>query len=230
METLRITKIKEEIKRTTKACKITSDVFKKTLKNFKNFRTEADVRAFIDNEIKKQGAELAFKTIVASGKNASQPHHETSDERLRKGFCVMDFGAKYKGYCADMTRTIYLGKPSKKEIKLYNTLLKIQKDSIKIAKVGKKCSDIDKYSRDAMKDLAKYFIHSLGHGTGLDIHEAPSLGPRSKDKLQNGMIITIEPGVYFTNKLGIRIEDTLLIKKKAVSLTTANKHLITVKK
>lgn len=221
---LRITKTKEEIEIYKKACKITTDIFKKTLKNFRKFKTEQEVAAFMQNEAKKLGCELSFPSIVATGPSGDSPHH-TPYGKLRKGFCVIDFGIKYKGYCTDMTRTFYIGKPGKRDIDDYNKVLEIQENCIRMAKMGMKVAKLHVF---AAKKLGKEFIHGLGHGIGVEIHENPNLSSASKEKLEENMIFTIEPGIY-NKKRGIRIEDDILVTKKGPAvLTNFNKKLIRI--
>ena len=155
-------------------------------------------------------------------------HHDTEAGKLKKGFCVIDFGVRYKNYCTDTTRTIYIGKPAKEDVRLYNFLLKIQKDAVKMVKSSIKCSSLNKFVLSSLKNYKKYFIHGLGHGIGINIHEKPDLTEKSKDRIMENMIFTIEPGIYLKNK-GIRIEDSILFKnKKAIVLTRAIKELITI--
>lgn len=156
------------------------------------------------------------------------PHHEPKNEKIKKGFCVIDFGVKYKGYCSDITRTAYVGKPSQKEKEIYNMLLKIQKDAISQVKENKKCSELYNFVNESLGKCKKYFTHGLGHGVGVEIHEMPNLTLNSKDRIKNNMVFTIEPGIYFPGKFGIRIEDTILFKNNPISLTTTSKDLITI--
>ena len=227
---LRLTKTPEEIKRIRKACKITDKIFSKTFFNFKKFKTEADVAHFMVGEVIKLGLEVSFKPIVASGVNATEPHHGAPDVKLKKGFCVIDFGIRYKGYCSDMTRTVYLGKPTQKDLEIYGLVLSAQKNSIKSVKLGVSCKLPDDTAIKTFGKLSKYFVHSTGHGVGLDIHEDPSLAKGEKLKFMSGMVFTIEPGLYFPRKLGIRIEDDILVTEKGVTvLTKTGKNLLIIK-
>ncbi len=226
---IRSIKSEKEIQNIKKACRLCDKIFKKIISNFK-FKTEAEIMGFIMSEMYKNGYEHAFKPVVASGNNASQPHHDADNRKLKKGFCIIDFGARYRGYCSDVTRTIYLDKPSKKEIELYNRLLKIQKNTVKHIKLGMKCHQINAFCRKEMGKLSENFIHGLGHGIGLDIHELPNLKKRSKDIIKNNMVFTIEPGIYFENKIGIRIEDTVLFNKKPIILTKSQKSLVIIRR
>jgi Xaa-Pro aminopeptidase len=225
---LRTIKTKNEIKVIKKSCNITSAIFKKCFRKFKTFKKESDVKSFLIFETLKAGCTPAFHPIVASGKGASQPHYN-DDNKISKGFCVIDYGVKYKGYCSDITRTVYIGKPKKSEINAYNNLLSIQEETIKKLKEGIKTKDIDTFVRNKLGKQKKYFIHSLGHGIGVEIHELPNLSPLSKDIIKQGMIFTIEPGIYLPKKFGIRIEDDILMTNKGpIVLTKVNKKLIRI--
>ena len=225
---LRQIKTKEEIKTIKKAFDYANKIINKAIKNFKKFKTEAEAAAFLEYEAKKLGLEMSFPPIIASGKNASMPHHMPKNIKLQKGFCVIDFGIKYKGYCTDITRTIYIGKPSKKEKEIYNFLSKIQKDIINNIRLNDNCCKAYENCIKALKNYSKYFTHGLGHGVGIEIHELPNLTLSSKDKIKENMVFTIEPGIYIPNKLGIRIEDTILMEKKPTLLTNVAKDLLTV--
>lgn len=230
MAGLREIKTKKEIEKIKKACRITDTIFTGIIKNWKKFKTESDIAAYIEFEAKKRGCDMAFKPIVASGGNSPIPHYEPSNIKLKKGFCVMDFGAKYQNYCSDMTRTIYIGKPSKKEIEIYNFMKDVQESLIKEVKVGKKCKALYDSANKRLGKFSKNFSHGLGHGFGVEIHESPNLSEKSKDRVKSGMIFTIEPGIYFPKKFGIRIEDDILAtKNKAEVLTKSAKKLIVKK-
>jgi Xaa-Pro aminopeptidase len=228
---LRQSKTKEEIARIRKACRITDNIFKKIVANFKKFNTEADITSFIKMEALKAGCDISFEPIAASGKNAVIAHHN-NPSKLNKGFLVLDFGVKYKGYMSDMTRTIYLGKPTEKELALYNKVLDIQEKCIAKAKIDLNAERLYKYSIRLFGEDAKYFNHGLGHGIGVEIHEKPSFGLKSKDVLTKNAIFTIEPG-YYNQKtgIGIRLEDDVLLlagNKKEI-LTKSTKKLICIK-
>ncbi|MBN2459377.1 M24 family metallopeptidase [Candidatus Woesearchaeota archaeon] len=228
---LRETKTNEELARLRKACKLTDSIFSGIIANFRKFRTEKDILRFIKIKALEADAEMSFEPIVASGNNAVIAHH-VPGSKLKKGFLVMDFGVKYKGYHADMTRTIYLGKPSSKEVLIYSKVLAIQEACIGKAKEGMTAGSLYKYSTQLFGSDAKYFVHGLGHGIGVEIHEKPNLGLKSKDILEKDMVFTIEPG-YYNQKtgIGIRIEDDVLLiggNRKEV-LTKSTKRLICIK-
>jgi len=230
LECLKLRQIKtnKEIKILRKSCYYANKILKKTINNFKDFKTESEAAALLEYETKKLGLELSFPPIIASGSNGSMPHHEPKNTKLKKGFCVMDFGVKYKGYCSDITRTVYFGKISKKEREIYNFLLNVQKTIIKNIEIDDDCGKMYENCVKDLKNYSKYFTHGLGHGVGTQIHELPNLTINSKDKIKKNMVFTIEPGIYIPNKLGIRIEDTILMKKKPVVLTNITKDLLIV--
>jgi len=231
---LRAVKTKKEIASLQKANSLTAKCFDDMMNKWNTFSHESDAVRFIKIFALNHNIGLAFDPIVASGKNASTPHHAKNTE-LNKGFCVIDFGFTVDGYHADMTRTIYIGNPSANELLRYNKLLEIQEAAISLVKPGVKCSDLHNFVvRMLGVSDAKLFIHSLGHGVGLDIHELPNVAPNSDVVLLDGMCITIEPGIYDAasrNKFGIRIEDSIIVDKKGhINMTKkASKELFCVK-
>jgi len=222
---LRIIKNKQEIEYIKNAAKIGDFIFQKVLKRVKRTWTECQLKTFIQTEILLAGCTESFETIVATGKNAAHPHHVSTSTKL-KGFSVIDFGVKYRGYCSDMTRTLYFGKPTVKEKEMYYTVLNVQQAAQSMIKVGVHCSTLDQFVR---KKLGKHFCHSLGHGIGVEIHEKPSLSSLSKETFQEGYVFTIEPGVYVKGKYGIRIEDDYVLHSgKVEALTKSKKTLIEI--
>ncbi|MEM4397011.1 MAG: Xaa-Pro peptidase family protein [Candidatus Woesearchaeota archaeon] len=230
IDLLRLEKDEQEIKNIKKACYITDLVFEKICKNF-NFNTEKELKRFIEFEIKKNNCDLAFEPIVASGKNSSMPHYNNEkDCKIKKGFLLLDFGAKYKEYCSDMSRMLYIGKPSKKEIENFNLVLKTINECESYVVKNSSAQRVYEKSLEILGKKSEFFSHSLGHGLGLDIHEKPSLSKEEKMKIRENFVFTIEPGIYFENKYGIRIEDTLLYKKNKIEiLTKSKKDLVVVR-
>lgn len=226
----RAVKNKEEIEKIKKACNITDKLFSLLVKNLrsKKLRTELDIVKFLDKRAKSFNCSLSFSPVVASGKGASVAHYEASKVRLRKGFMVLDFGVKYKDYNSDMTRTIYIGKPTTKEKELYYLLLGIQEECIRQVKAGHTGGKVFDAVHCALGEYSQYFNHGLGHGIGVRVHELPNLTIDSKDKIEKNMIFTIEPGIYELNKYGIRIEDTVLMKKTPERLTKSTKDLLII--
>ena len=228
---LRAIKTTHEIEMTSKSAKITSRIINECINKFSTFTTEKDVEKFLHIETIKSGCTLAFPPIVASGKTGSMPHSKPRNIKIQKGFCVIDFGVVYNGYHSDITRTIYVGEPKKEEIKLYNLLKSTQATLIRNVSLNMKCSDLYDQTLDLLGEYAEKFTHGLGHGIGLQIHELPNLKPISDEILKNNMIFTIEPGIYFEGKFGIRIEDDILLRNGKIEiLTKVTKKLIKVQK
>ena len=214
----------EEIKIVKKSCGICEGILKKCFSTFKKFKTELDVAEFLESETVKAGCELAFPPIVASGSNAGMAHHSPAKVKLKKGFCVIDFGVKYRGYCSDITRTVYIGKPTAQEIAVYDEVLDVQETCVRMSVKGQKCSVVYDYAWD---QLGKKFTHGLGHGIGVEIHEWPNLKPKGKEVFENGMIFTVEPGIY-DGKMGIRIEDDVLIENGKPKVLTPSSKLLRI--
>ncbi len=230
LKELRMHKSPEELKNIAKACRISSKAYSSLLDNFSGFNTEKEIAFFLEKKICDLGAEPAFPTIVASGSNSSIPHHCASSAKLRRGFLQLDFGARYNNYCSDMSRVLYLGTPAKKELELYRFLLDSQERVIDLISAGRAFYSLDQASRKLLGKYSSYFIHSLGHGLGLDVHEWPSFRQEDQHQVQAGQVFTIEPGIYFPGKYGLRIEDTLFFASGAKILTPAGKELIILKK
>jgi Xaa-Pro aminopeptidase len=222
---VRAIKTETEISLVKKACKITDAILENFVKNFGSFDTEESAVAFLVYETYKSGCTLSFEPIVASGKNAAIPHHK-SGGKMNKGFCVVDFGVKYKGYCSDVARTFYFGDVSNKEKKIYYDLLHAQEKAISLLKSGISISEL---GNSIDKTLKQTLIHALGHGLGVEVHESPYILNSSKGILKENMIITIEPGEYIEGKYGIRIEDDILVTKDGCEvLSKFSKELISV--
>ncbi len=217
----------KEIQLIKHACKLTDAIFERMKRNFV-FKTEKQLEQRILAQIKKAGCKPSFPPIVAAGANAAHPHWKPSDTKL-KGFVVIDFGLVYKHYMSDMTRTIYVGKPSKQEKELYQLVLQSQLDGINFIKPGRSCKDSHIVVAKTLWDHNQYFIHSLGHGIGTRIHEWPRISPRSKKYFQKNMCVTVEPWVYIKDKLWIRIEDTCLVTENGCErLTVSSKKLYVI--
>ena len=250
-------KTPEEIKKIEKACKLGDKTFEHILGKIKEGISEKELAFEIEYFIKKNGVEISFPPIVAFGKNSSVPHHKTSDKRLtiNDKLILLDFGVKHEDYCSDMTRTVFFGTPDKKQKDIYETVLEAQKRAIDFInysiKMGKKilAKDVDSVSRKyIISEGFKSIPHSLGHGIGLEVHESPHLSPKSKDILKEGMVFSIEPGIYipgfgsprFAGRLwrtssktgeagGVRIEDLFLLGKDGLKqITNSPKKLIII--
>ena len=214
---LRIEKSIKEISLMRKAANISDMAMKVAIDSIEEGITESEIAAKLEYEMRKLGSQgAAFDTIVASGPNSALPHATTSTRKIKNNEIVLlDLGACYEGYCNDMTRTVFLGTPSNKDKEFYDTVLKAKQkaeSSFELGMLGKK---LDEISRTIIKDdLHREFIHSLGHGVGIEVHESPAIGPTSEDSLNIGTVFTIEPGVYEFNYGGVRLEDTYYVSQK----------------
>lgn len=187
-------------------------------------RTERQVAADLEYRMRMAGSErVSFDTIVASGPNSAKPHHGADDRVIEEGDLVtIDFGAHLRGFNSDCTRTFGIGKLGDFEREIYELVLRAQEAGVKAAVPGAKLVDIDAACRDIIEDAGygEYFVHSTGHGVGLEVHEGPSAAKTGKGELEPGMTLTIEPGVYVPGKGGVRIEDTLIITQGAPKIIT----------
>ncbi len=226
---IREVKTKEEIKLIKKACEISSKSFEIFKKKLKAGMTEIQAAKLLEEIMAALGGQgLAFTTIMAFGKNTANPHHASSDTKLKNEMPVLvDFGCKYQGYCSDITRTFWFGKKPTPEFKHYfEAVFEAYTVAHQALKPGKSAKELDTLARNYFEDnfdAAKYFIHSLGHNLGMEIHERPILSQKSEDILKENALTTIEPGIYFKNKFGIRYEDTFLITKTGSINLTAGK-------
>jgi Xaa-Pro aminopeptidase len=231
IEELRMKKDKSEIDTIKKAVKIADSAFEHILGYIKPGVSEMEIAAEIEHFMKKQGASAAsFETIVASGRRSSMPHGVASDKRIELGDAItMDYGAMYNGYCSDITRTVFLGKPDEELKKIYNIVLNAQLSSIEDAHKGKLGRRIDMTARNVISKsgYGENFGHGLGHGVGLEIHEEPRFSPAGNVVMENGMVVTVEPGIYIAGLGGVRIEDIIVINNSIpINLTGASKELI----
>ncbi|MDY3127940.1 MAG: aminopeptidase P family protein [Corynebacterium sp.] len=194
--------------------------------------TEIQVAAQLEYRMRTLGAErVSFDTIVASGPNSAKPHHGASDRVIDRGDLVtIDFGAHLRGYNSDMTRTLVMGEPTDFAREIYEVVLKAQLSGIEAAVPGTSLADVDRACRDviAQAGFGEYFVHSTGHGIGIEVHERPFAATTGEGELQEGMTLTIEPGVYIPGKGGVRIEDTLLITHGAPKIITRFPKELTV--
>ncbi|MDD5454817.1 MAG: Xaa-Pro peptidase family protein [Candidatus Ratteibacteria bacterium] len=225
VENLRVIKDDKEISHIRRACSIVDKILGEIIDDIKWGKTsELELENEIEYRFKKEGSEhLPFKPIIVGGSRASFPHaHPTNETLNEKEFVIVDCGASYEGYGCDLTRTIGKNIMDTEKIGTYNLVLKAQEAAINNIKPGVKTSDLCKLVREMFwkEDVVQFFIHGLGHGVGLDIHEAPALSSHGSVKLKEGMVITIEPGIYIPNKYGVRIEDTVLVTSKGCEVLT----------
>jgi Xaa-Pro aminopeptidase len=231
VQELRMVKDPTEIDAIKKAAELTDAGVQAAIDAIKPGIREYEVAAEMEYAMRKLGSEgVAFDTQVASGVRSAFPHGGCTDRKILKGeFIVLDLGAKCDNYRADVSRTFIIGKPSSKQKKIYDVVLEAQLNAFETVKAGVKACDVDAAARKTIEEagFGKYFVHGLGHGVGLDIHEAPSLNPEGKEILKVGNVVTDEPGIYIVGYGGVRIEDTVLVHKdKAERLTKADYELV----
>ncbi len=217
-------KTSAEIEAIRASVKLNSSALERAMKHFKVGMKEKDLAAEIDHQMRKLGAERnAFDTIVASGTHSALPHAHPRDTRIQAGsFLLIDMGACLNGYMSDMTRSFGVGSVPRKALRIYKAVLEAQLAAIDAVRPGKLAGQIHAAAVKVLKGhgLDQYFIHSTGHGLGLEIHEAPRLGKKVQTPLEAGMVITIEPGVYEEGFGGVRIEDTVLVTENGVEVLT----------
>jgi Xaa-Pro aminopeptidase len=213
IETVRRTKDDDEIRTIKKTTSIALQALAAALRYMKPGVTENALAGRIELEMRKLGAKASFETIVAFGSDASRPHHASGKRKLKNNDSVLiDFGAKVDGYCCDMTRCFAVGKPGSLFERVYKAVRQAQSAAIMKVKPGASLKAVDEAAKEVIRRHGfKPHGHGTGHGLGLEVHELPIVGPKSKGKFQAGDVITIEPGVYIPGKLGVRIEDDVLV-------------------
>ncbi|MGQ9539269.1 MAG: M24 family metallopeptidase [Candidatus Bathycorpusculaceae bacterium] len=216
---LRKVKDSEELDLMRKAGQLTCEGMKTAYEFIRPGIKEYEAAAEIEYAMRKRGSwGTAFDTIVASGGRSAFPHGGCTDKEIREGdLVVIDIGAAYRYYRSDMTRTLVAGKPSEKQKKLYEIVKTAQQKAVQALKPKAKARDIDAVARKIIEaaGYGEHFVHGLGHGVGLEVHEPPALSQQSKDKLAIGNVVTVEPGIYLVGFGGIRIEDTVLVKERS---------------
>jgi Xaa-Pro aminopeptidase len=231
VETLRLVKDEDELTLMCEAALIGCKLFEQILGVLRPGMKEIEVAAELEYQARQLGAEgMSFETIVAAGARSAFPHGRAGRAPLpRRGFVTLDFGVILKGYCSDMTRTVYLGSPKSSERKAYQAVLEAQEAAVDAVIPGASCGEVDDAARNVLRreGLAEAFSHSTGHGVGLEIHEPPRLGAGQTTRLLPGMVVTIEPGIYLPGEYGIRIEDMVAVTQTGGQIITpAPKALI----
>jgi len=223
IEELRMVKSADELATIRRSVELNSRAFEQTVARVKPEMREQDLAAELEYRMRRLGAEKpSFDTIVAGGEHSALPHAQPGKARLDGGLVVVDMGAMLDGYASDMTRMLHVGSPGAKVKRMYRAVLEAQLAAIDAVRPGARTAAIDTAARRVLKGygLDKAFTHSTGHGLGLEIHEPPRLGRKDKLRLQPGMAITIEPGVYLEGFGGIRIEDTVVVTDRGCEILT----------
>jgi len=231
VEQLRSIKEPAELGFITKAVELVDAAFEQARAIIRPGITEKEAAWEIEKILRQEGSEgIPFEIIVASGSNSALPHARPAEKIICSGEPVLiDMGARINGYCSDFSRTLFLGETDKSLQEIYNIVLKAQATAVERIESGMDASQADRLARSVVEQAGygDAFGHGLGHGVGLAVHEFPTLGPRSSDSLADGMVFTIEPGIYLAGKGGIRIEDMVVLKNgKAKVLTKAKKDLL----
>lgn len=233
----RIIKDENEIKILKKGSKIIDEMFEICTKKMKVGQKESELQAILMGYAIEQGMfDTGYKStlnplIIAGGPNGALPHAQVTQRKFKKGdLVVVDLTLRYKGYVSDSTRTFAMGKIPKQANEAYEIVKQSQELGLQATKPNENCKDVDSACRKFIeeKNYGKYFIHSTGHGIGLEVHEVPTVSYRSETKLKENMAITVEPGIYIPNKFGIRIEDSLIVKQKPVIMHKFTKDLVTI--
>ncbi len=233
IEKQRMVKDKTEIDLIRKAVLAGANLMPTLLRTLRPGVGETVVAAELEFAARKGGCDgMSFETIIASGPRSALPHGRASQQPIpRRGFVVCDFGVILAGYCSDMTRTLYVGRPDQHARGFYQAVLDAQLAGIEAVRPGIPVSEVDRAARRVLKQagLGRFFTHSTGHGVGLEIHEAPRIASGQSEVLRSGMVITIEPGAYVPRKSGVRIEDMVLITDRGCEvLTPTSKELICI--
>jgi len=234
VKTTRMVKDEAEIKTLKKACDIASEVAEHMIDFVKPGMKEYEAAAELSYQMLKRGASgNSFETIMAFGKNSAEPHYSAGDVVLEKGqFVLMDFGALYKRYCSDITRTYVCGPMSEKHRKIYETVAEAQRLALETIKVGESCAKPHNVAAEYIDstEFKGLFTHGLGHGLGLAVHDGGGLHPRAADTImEEGMVFTVEPGIYVPGFGGVRIEDDIVVRKDGPELlTSARRDLVEI--
>ncbi len=243
VEELRLVKDDEEIAALKRAIRLKEEIFTELVGFIRNGVTEADLAAEFEYRLRRKGARMAsFPPIVAFGKNASKPHATFTDQPLVPTMpLTFDLGVELDGYCSDMTRTIFYGGVAQGWQEIYSIVRRAKDAAAESARAGMRCADVDRVARDIISQAGydtyevggekrKYFGHGLGHGVGVEVHEAPRLNNRSDETLKAGSVVTIEPGIYLPDQGGVRIEDMYVVRAKGLeNLNTLPTDIMVVK-
>ncbi|KAB7705908.1 M24 family metallopeptidase [Bacillus aerolatus] len=232
MEQLRLIKDQDELARLKKAAEYADLAVKTGAEAIREGKSELEILAEIEFEMKKQGiAEMSFSTMVLTGKNAASPHGTPGASKVQKGDLVLfDLGVVYEGYCSDITRTIAFGEISDKQREIYETVLKAELAAIGAVKPGMMAKDIDLTARRIITEAGygEFFPHRLGHGLGISVHEYPGITEKNELRLEEGMVFTIEPGIYVPDVAGVRIEDDVYVTADGVEILTSFPKELTI--
>ncbi len=221
---MRNIKTEDELEKLRKAAELADYAIEIGCKEIAEGKTELEILMAIEFEMKKKGAEkMSFDTMVLSGPKTASPHGTPGDRKIQKGdFILFDLGVVYQGYCSDITRTVAFGEPSDAQRDIYEAVKKAEQAAIDLVRPGVKAMDIDQAARDVIDQAGygEYFTHRVGHGLGISVHEYPSVTGTNELELEEGMVFTIEPGIYHPEITGVRIEDDVAVTADGVEILT----------
>lgn len=220
---LRMIKSEKEIVKIREACRLADLAVEIGVHEITEGKTEMEILATIEFEMKKIGYEMSFSTMVLTGANAASPHGTPGMTKVQRGDLVLfDLGVVYDGYCSDITRTVAYGDINEKQAEIYETVRKAQEAAISVSKPDISCAELDLTAREIIREkgYGNYFPHRLGHGLGISVHEYPSITETNPLRLEEGMVYTIEPGIYVPNVAGVRIEDDVYITETGYEILT----------
>ncbi|MDI7740457.1 Xaa-Pro peptidase family protein [Lysinibacillus fusiformis] len=227
---MRVIKDEIEIEKMRKAAGLADYAIEVGCKEIAEGKTEMEILTAVENAIQAKGCKMSFETMVLSGPKTASPHGTPGDRKIQKGDMILfDLGVIYDGYCSDITRTVAFGEVTEAQKEIYNTVRQANENAIAAVKPGVRAMELDKIARDTITDAGygEYFTHRLGHGLGISVHEFPSVTGTNELELKEGMVFTIEPGVYKSDVTGVRIEDDVVVTKDGVEvLTKFTKELI----
>lgn len=223
IEELRLFKNEDEIIKMRKAAELADYAIQVGCEAIEEGKTEMAILNIIESAIKEKGYTMSFDTMVLFGDNATSPHGKPGNRILQKGdFILFDLGVNYEGYCSDITRTVSLGEPSEEKKQIYQVVKEANEKAIEYLKPGIQAMELDKIARDCIEQAGygEFFTHRLGHGLGISVHESPSINGKNEFVFKEGMVITVEPGIYLKNVAGVRIEDDVLITENGYEVLT----------
>ncbi len=220
---MRVIKDEDELNKLRKAAQLADYAIEVGCKEIAEGKTEMEILTAIESAIQEKGCKMSFETMVLSGPKSASPHGKPGARKVEKGDMILfDLGVIYDGYCSDITRTVAFGEPSEAQKAIYNAVLAANSNAIAAVKPGVRAMDLDKIARDTITNAGygEYFTHRLGHGLGISVHEFPSVTGANDMVMEEGMVFTIEPGVYKSDVTGVRIEDDVVVTKDGVEVLT----------
>ena len=224
LNSMRNIKSEEELEKLREAARLADYAVEVGCNEIAEGKTELEILMAIEFELKKKGAEkMAFDTMVLSGPKTASPHGNPGNRKIKKGdFVLFDLGVVYQGYCSDITRTVAFGEPTDAQREIYETVSKAEQAAVDSVRPGVKAMEIDKAARDVIEQAGygRYFTHRVGHGLGISVHEYPSVTGTNELVLEEGMVFTIEPGIYHPGITGVRIEDDVVVTADGVEVLT----------